>query len=566
MNLKIIGLGIFSGDMSVRGSEAVKKADCVILKSEKFKSAKIISGGIVKKGAEFFILDGFFENAEDFDDLNEKITEFVAEKSREYKNSVYLVNGSGNDDATAAALLRLGAEFIPAASGGAYAVAAVMREEGKSFRAENKSENGSAENENEESTNASTNEENTNVNKNAESKKIDGNTTNPNPNGNESEKVGNKNQNGGENENENARNSIEKNIKNLFSLYAAAEITARELNDTDCLFPDKRFCFVVKDIYDAFTASDVKLKLSDIYGDAEVFLVRGEDAIKTTLFEIDRQKTYDYRTVLIIPPSEFTANKVHDLADLYLVMKRLRAPNGCKWDMAQNHKSIAINAIEEAYELVDAIDLLDRDKILEESGDVLLQAMFHAVIAEDEGDFTVYDMLTSLCEKLIFRHTHIFGKDTAANESEALIAWERAKAREKKYRNMTDKIKSVPNNFPALLRAEKIMKAAAKYGFEYSDKDEAFDKIKEELAELKGAKSADELRGEGGDALLTVVNYLRLIGVEPETALKDAVNKVARRLEYMENAAETNGKSFSELSVLEREKYWNDAKKEEKRF
>jgi tetrapyrrole methylase family protein/MazG family protein len=220
-------------------------------------------------------------------------------------------------------------------------------------------------------------------------------------------------------------------------------------------------------------------------------------------------------------------------------MKRLRGKNGCKWDMAQNHKSIAVNAVEEAYELQDAIDKDDRDMMLEESGDVLLQALFHAVIAEDEHDFTVYDMLTALGEKLISRHTHIFGADKAANEKEALIVWEKAKAKEKKYKNLADKINSVPKNFPALLRAEKIIKAAAKAGFERAGKDEAFERI---IGSLQRLKEADEknfkekTHNGGGNVLLNVVNYLRLLDVEAETALKDAVNQTAQELEAAEQA------------------------------
>jgi MazG family protein len=563
MNLKIIGLGIFSGDISVRAGEAIKKADCVILKSEKFKSAKIIkdaiakertrtdsvglvenagdgaartragASGLIKDGAEVVVLDGFFESAEDFDGLNETVTEFVAGKAREYKNTVYLVNGPGNDDATAAALLRAGEELIPSASAGAYAVAAVMREEGENFSSLYAA-----------------------VDKKRERPESVAAVV----------KKENQSGSGGGVFSPHASSSAGKSAKggDLFSLFAATEIGAQELKDADCLFPDKRFCFIVKDIDDAFTASDVKLRLSDIYGDADVLLARGEDVVKTTLFEIDRQKVYDYRTVLIIPPSEITANKVHDTADLYRVMKRLRGRGGCEWDMAQTHKSIAINAIEEAYELVDAIDLSDGDKMREESGDVLLQALFHAVIAEDEGDFNVYEMLTALCEKLISRHTHIFGGDRAANAEEALSSWERAKAKEKKHENMTAKIRSVPKNFPALLRAGKVMRAAAKYGFEYADKDAAFDEIAGAFAGLRAAKTVDETRREGGGALLTVANYLRYAGVEPETALKDALNKTAERLEYTEAAVGRDGKNILELSPRERAEYRNAAEKNEK--
>ncbi|MDR2090405.1 MAG: nucleoside triphosphate pyrophosphohydrolase [Clostridiales bacterium] len=587
MNLKIIGLGLFSGDLSLRACGAIKKSDCVILKSEKFKSAKIIKDAFLNKGkggsdvffkggAEFFVLDNFFEEAKDFDDLNERITAFVFKTSKKYKNTVYLTDGSGGGDATAAALIRMGAELIPAASAGVYAVARAMRSaylEETENKTESKTENVKCGIRNAELPNG--NKDISGIGNKKESAECGmqsdaENAESIDESGNAECYIQNTES---INESGNAKGGIRKaelpngNRGGLFSLPAVTEIGAYELKDTECLFPDKRFYFVVKDIDNAFTASDVKLRLSDIYGGAEVFLVYGGgEILKTTLFEIDGQKksVYDYRTVLVIPPSETTANKVHDMADLYLVMKRLRGRGGCKWDMAQTHQSIAINAIEEAYELVDAIELSDRDKMLEESGDVLLQAVFHAVIAEDEGDFNVYDMLTALCEKLIFRHTHIFGGETAANEKEALAAWEKAKAKEKKYTNMTDKIKSVPNNFPALLRAEKIMKAAAKYGFGYEDEDEAFGKIAEKTAELRTAETPGEQKKKGGEMLLAAAECLRRTGVEPETALKEAVDRAAKRLEFMEAAAEKDGKSFSELTKEEREKYWNSAKAQEK--
>ncbi|MDR1905539.1 MAG: nucleoside triphosphate pyrophosphohydrolase [Clostridiales bacterium] len=344
------------------------------------------------------------------------------------------------------------------------------------------------------------------------------------------------------------------------------EISAYELISEQGFFPDKRWFFVVKDIDNVFTAAEVKLKLSGVYGDVKAAIMYSNgEIIQTTLFEIDRQKksVYDYRTALIVPPSDFLKNPVHDMSDIYRIMKRLRGNDGCKWDMAQTHKSIAVNAVEEAYELVDAIDCEDIGMIVEESGDVLLQAVFHAVIAEDENDFTFSEMLTALGKKLITRHTHIFGEDKANDDKEALSVWEKAKAKEKKHRGLTDKIKSVPRNFPALLRAEKVMKAASKYGFEYANAELIFDKLKEELIELKAADSGAERKDEGGDVLLTTVNLLRHYGVEPETALKDAVNKVEKRLIFMDEAAKNAGKSFFELTYDEKVKYWSQAKQTE---
>ncbi|MDR2046305.1 MAG: MazG family protein [Clostridiales bacterium] len=537
--LKIIGLGRFDGDVSARGLNEIKKADCVILKSEKFKSAASIAK---KRGAEFITLDGIFESAKNFDELNLLSAEFVLETAtrRDNKSTVFLVNGSGADDAAAAALIGMGAELIPAASAAAYAAFSAVKNDAEKEFCDNDSPSAFG----------------TNGVKN------------------ESGDYGGAIQSA---ENDNVKSGAEKEIytayfrdKNVYKTPSITEIGAYELRDTECFFHDKRICLAVRDIDDIFIASDVKLRLFETYGDAEVLLLYGDGKlIKTTLFGLDEQKKdiFDYRTVAVFPPSDFLSNKAHDLSDLYLIMKRLRGKNGCEWDRAQTHKSIAVNAVEEAYELQDAIDADNADMMLEESGDVLLQALFHAVIAEDERDFSVYDMLTALGKKLISRHTHIFGAEKASNVAEALTAWEKAKENEKKHKNMTDKIESVPKNFPALMRAVKIMRAAAKYGFETDGREEAFKRLIKECERLKtlsaagmdagvtaenaGQKDlsvadADGAHKIGGDALLAAVNYLRLLNVEPETALKDAVNRAVRRLENAE--AVSKEKSGGEMN------------------
>lgn len=258
-----------------------------------------------------------------------------------------------------------------------------------------------------------------------------------------------------------------------------------------------------------------------------------------------------------------TERKRFDFSDLQEIMGRLRGEGGCEWDRAQTHESIRINLIEEAYELVDAIDRADREGMLEESGDVLMQAVFHAQIARDEGDFGYGDMLTALCRKLLDRHTHIFGANHADNAEQALDFWNEAKKKEKKYSSNTDAMDRVPKNLPALLYAEKIQKIAKKCGFDWGDAAPAAEKVKEELAEFMSADNA-HLAEEGGDLLFAAVNVLRLRKVETETALREASAKFFRRFAAVESRVKESGKEMNELSLDELDKIWDEVKLTEK--
>lgn len=256
--------------------------------------------------------------------------------------------------------------------------------------------------------------------------------------------------------------------------------------------------------------------------------------------------------------------KRYDFSDLIEIMTRLRAKDGCEWDKAQTHESIRINLIEEAYELVEAIDAKDKDMMLEEIGDVLLQAVFHAHIAMDEKMFDYSDVLYELCHKLITRHTHIFGDNHASNAEEALNFWTAAKKEEKKYSNFTDSMERVPKNLPALLYAEKIQKRAKKCGFDFPDLESAENKVKEELFELKEASSLSEKTKEGGDLLFAVVNLLRLMKIEPETALSDSSKKFMARFKKMEEILTSEGKTLDEFTLGEMDAVWDKVKQGEK--
>ncbi len=317
---------------------------------------------------------------------------------------------------------------------------------------------------------------------------------------------------------------------------------------------DTRVALCVSDIDNAYIAAEVKLVLQNILGDEETAYFNGN---KIFIYELDRQTAYDYATTLYIPPKNLVEKQRFNFADLYQIMRILRGDNGCQWDKAQTHQSIRQNAVEEAYELVEAINSDDIDNIIEESGDLFLQSIFHCVIAEDCGEFSLEDCLSGICRKLIDRHTHIFGDVVANTPEEALKAWDNAKAKEKHYVSASDKIDKIAVALPALMRAYKVQKAVGKVGFEFDDFEQVIGKIKEEIEEFCKAKTADELEDEGGDILIAAVNALRWKNVEPEIALSRAIDKFVKRFKYVDGKCngDLQSKSPEELNAL-----WEEAK------
>lgn len=331
-------------------------------------------------------------------------------------------------------------------------------------------------------------------------------------------------------------------------------ISAYELVGMKGFNYDTRMSLCVSDIDNAFIAGEVKLILQNILGDEETAYFNGK---QISIYELDRQSVYNYATTLYISPKNLVDKSRFNFEDLYQIMRILRGENGCQWDKAQTHGSIRQNAVEEAYELVEAINNDDIDNVIEESGDLLLQSIFHCVIAEDCGEFSLEDCLSGICRKLIDRHTHIFGDVVANTAEEALKAWDNAKAKEKRYASASDKIDKIAGALPALMRAYKVQKAVSKVGFEFDDFEQVVGKIIEEVDEFCKAKTADELEDEGGDILIATVNALRWKNVEPEIALSKAIDKFVKRFKYVEDKC---GKDMQSKSLDELNKLWEEAK------
>ncbi|MGZ8153227.1 MAG: nucleoside triphosphate pyrophosphohydrolase [Methylovulum sp.] len=251
------------------------------------------------------------------------------------------------------------------------------------------------------------------------------------------------------------------------------------------------------------------------------------------------------------------------------IMAQLRHPEeGCAWDVKQDFTTLIPYVIEEAYEVVDAIERNDLDDLRSELGDLLLQVVFHAQIANERGLFNFEQVSAGICDKLIRRHPHVFADAVFNNDEERHQAWEQAKADERLEKNRTPEQKSsvlsgVAKNLPALMECEKIQDRAARHGFDWPDAPPVFDKVLEELEEVREAwQSGDQvhIQEEIGDLLLVAVNLARHLKVNPEIALKESTQKFSRRFQYIEQQIETTGRNLTDCELEELDSLWNEAK------
>lgn len=244
------------------------------------------------------------------------------------------------------------------------------------------------------------------------------------------------------------------------------------------------------------------------------------------------------------------------LEELVAVMDRLLAKDGCPWDREQTHKSLVRYLLEETYEVIEAINEGNMNKLKEELGDLLLQVVFHAALAEREGRFTFADVAETVRRKMIFRHPHVFGEMNLQTADDVMENWEKFKAQEgKKYL-----LEGIPAIMPALMRAVKMQEKAAQVGFDWPNVDGAIDKLKEEIDEVKEAVNREQLQEEIGDMLFAMVNIARMFNIEPEEALQGSNEKFARRFNYIEEQVKSSGKEFSEYSLAELDMIWDRAK------
>lgn len=260
------------------------------------------------------------------------------------------------------------------------------------------------------------------------------------------------------------------------------------------------------------------------------------------------------------------------LLKLIDIMAKLRTPEtGCPWDLEQTFSTIAPYTIEEAYEVADAIERGSRNELREELGDLLFQVIFHSRMAEEEGSFTLADVIDAINTKMIRRHPHVFETADGRDAQGQTVAWEEVKAAERAAKGEAaapvSALDGVALSLPALLRAEKLQKRAARTGFDWTEAEHIFDKLEEETNEVKEAIAsgdADAIEDELGDLLFVAANLARRLSVDPEQALRRANAKFERRFRAMEAAALTAGVDFASLSLDEQEAYWQAVKKTER--
>jgi tetrapyrrole methylase family protein/MazG family protein len=332
---------------------------------------------------------------------------------------------------------------------------------------------------------------------------------------------------------------------------------------------------VITQVYDAYTASDVKLALMDVYpDDYEVVVghhlgVTGSERIqRIPLYELDRIEGYGNLSLIWVPKTERDDVRNRSFHRLHEIVRILRSPEGCPWDREQTHATLRKNLIEEAYEVLETIEEDDPVHMCEELGDLLLQVMLHAQIEDDDGSFNIFDVIEGLNEKLIRRHPHVFGEKAAETADDALANWQQIKREEKRNKGIDVEQESVlagvPRDLPGLMRAWKLQKKAAEVGFDWNKAEEVWATVEQELAELKEAMGQNDFehqKEELGDLLFSIVNLSRFLKVDPEEAISLTNRKFLRRFQYIEQQLRLKGVSLAQTGLMEMESLWQEAKK-----
>lgn len=250
--------------------------------------------------------------------------------------------------------------------------------------------------------------------------------------------------------------------------------------------------------------------------------------------------------------------------ELVEIMARLRGNEGCPWDREQTPESIKPYLIEETYEVLEAIDEEDPAKLKEELGDLLLQVVFHAQMAEEVGTFAISEVLAGINGKLIRRHPHVFGEGTAETAQEVLFNWEQIKQTERRTaKGQTSLLDGVPRELPALLRAHRLQEKASRVGFDWKEAQEVFHKVEEELNELRAAmqgQAVERVEAELGDLLFALVNLSRFLAVNPEEALRKTIARFIARFRYIEEELARRGRSMRQATLEEMDALWTEAK------
>ena len=343
-----------------------------------------------------------------------------------------------------------------------------------------------------------------------------------------------------------AQAALETLIKLNFNQNCNQEFYANEISQST--FIDRKKSLIICELDNRLLASDLKILLQEYYpSDYPInFLIKSSSKyISNTipLYQLDQQDdgNYSFTTVIALEPIELLKMDRMGVSELEEIIEHLRSKDGCQWDRAQTHLTSKNNILEETYEVIEAIELQDSDMLIEELGDVLMQIVFHSQIAKEMSDFTLRDVTTQVCKKLIFRHPHVYGDIIASTPEQALTSWENLKKIEKSQSTFAETLKAVPKTFPALMKAQKVQKRAAKSGFDWKNGKDAALKLKEEIDEFLHELASDngeiKLQEELGDLLFSVVNVIRLYNFDSEEILNSAIEKFIKRFEMLETVA-----------------------------
>lgn len=364
-------------------------------------------------------------------------------------------------------------------------------------------------------------------------------------------------------------------LDNLFQAVRIDPIEGCQIVDGTALSREElqvRQHMIICQVYDAFIASEVKLTLMELLpDDYEVTIVTAagsheEQILTVPLYELDRVTTLNNLTAVYVPPVTDETILYRDFNKLREVIAELRGPNGCPWDKKQTHQSLKKYLLEEAYEVLDAIDEEDDEHLAEELGDVLLQIMLHAQIGEDAGLFTVDDVVASITEKMIRRHPHVFETENLHDANEVIKQWDEIKKQEKEQSGSPENsiLAGIPKSMPALYRAAKLQKKAAKVGFDWNEVAPIWMKVQEEIAEFMNEtkqNNNEKAKKEFGDVLFAFVNLGRFYNIDPELALQETNEKFFHRFQYIEKTLQQREKKFEEVDLAYLDQIWEEAKK-----
>ncbi|HHX44474.1 MAG TPA: nucleoside triphosphate pyrophosphohydrolase [Chloroflexi bacterium] len=323
---------------------------------------------------------------------------------------------------------------------------------------------------------------------------------------------------------------------------------------------------LVVQVYSRPLASEVKLTLMNLYHDDHpIRLVRAagtpdESVRELPLYDLDRQSDVDHLTSIYIP----ALDKPGSVARFQDVVAHLRAPDGCPWDREQTHQTLRTHLLEETYEVLDALDADDMAKLREELGDLLLQILLHAQIAVEDGDFKLIDTVQDVIAKLVRRHPHVFAGETVQDSAEVLRHWEQIKRQERGER-FASLLSGVSRALPSLSQALEMQRRAARVGFDWDSIEPVEAKVAEELDEFRQAPDPERRSAEFGDLLFSLVNLARWHAIDPESALREANGRFARRFESIERHAAGAGRPLEEMTLEEMDALWDEAKETEAR-